>query len=291
MKLILAQPSVPRFQWELEVLLTNISSWFDLNNVILLFSKHDPTVPRYLVNKFPGVQCFIYEDKRTEHIYISSIRSYLWWQFLSKDPAREQETYFYIDSDTIFREPLDFSKIGFDENTWVGSECPGYIDYKYIAGCKNGPALAEYMAHICGITLDQLKAVPPAGAQMIMVKPTAAYWERNYRDTTEMYRYLANSGSDIQFWTTDMWTTIYGAIREGKTIKVSPEMAFCTATDDIDKWDKTKIMHNAGVTGAGGDLFFKGQYTATVPFGEDFSYVNKQKCSVKYVEAIQKVVR
>ena len=70
---------------------------------------------------------------------------------------------------------------------------------------------------------------------------------------------------------------------------ISDELDFCWATDPVKRWNETKIMHNAGVAGDMHDLFFKGKYTDRVPFGDDLSFVDKLKCSYKYVQAIKAV--
>ena len=50
MKYILCQPAINRFKWELEVCLTNLKS-FGINDIVLLFSEHDATIPAYLADK------------------------------------------------------------------------------------------------------------------------------------------------------------------------------------------------------------------------------------------------
>ena len=290
MKLILAQPSIKRFQWELEVLLTNIKQ-FGKFEVVLLFSKphdYDDTVPRYLSAKY-GVQCFVYDDKRFEKSYIPSIRPYLWWQYLRNDPSREHEQYFYIDSDIIFRQMIDFATLGADAQHWVGSDCSGYIAYDYIKQCRNGEQILQGMAAITGITVDQMKGVPGIGAHLLLTNPTAAFWERAFEDSNRLWQYLSGVDSNVQKWTAEMWAQLWGMVREGKTILTPKELDFCMATDPIEKYDQVKIMHNAGATGSD-ELFFKGKYINSMPFNDDLSYVNPQKCSRKYVEALQKVV-
>jgi hypothetical protein len=51
-----------------------------------------------------------------------------------------------------------------------------------------------------------------------------------------------------------------------------------------------KILHNAGVTNMQPDLFFKGGFIDKVPFGQNFEHVRADKASIKYVDAIKKVV-
>ena len=94
MKLILCQPAIKRFEWELEVCLTNLQSvGFDMKDVVLLFAVHDSKVPETLANKY-GVEVHTYTDKRSDKQYIPSVKPWLWWQYLAEDPERENEDYF-----------------------------------------------------------------------------------------------------------------------------------------------------------------------------------------------------
>lgn len=286
MKILLAQPAIPRFQWELEVLLVNMRQFGNFE-VILLFKESDFTVPAFFRTKYPECSIFTFTDKREYSDYIPSIRPYLLWQYFTAHPEAEREQYFYIDSDVIFREwpALPAPTPG----TVVGSDCGSYLNYEYVSRCQRGPEIAAKMAEICGITVEQMKGVPGIGAQLVLTNPTAAFWARSYNDSNAIYRYLLETDSNIQKWTAEMWAQLWGWVREDKTLTVSKELDFCRPTDDIAKWDEVKIMHNAGVLDAS-ELFFKGQYIATSPLGRDLSYVRKDKVSAKYVEALAKVI-
>lgn len=285
----MAQPAIPRFQWELEVLLTNIRQ-FGTFEVILLFKESDFTVPGFFRKKYPECSIFTFTDNRDEKGYIPSIRPYLWWQFLKQNPEYENETYIYIDSDIIFREWPKWDSLGVGPKRWISSDCHGYIGYDYVAQCKNGAEIASTMAEICGITLEQLKSTPGAGAQWLIQNPTAAFWERSYRDSNRIYNYFQPLDSNIQKWTAEMWAQLFGMTREGITVEISDELKFCLPTDPVEKWDTVKILHNAGVTGSG-DMFFKGLYDKISPLSENFSNVRTDKATIKYVEAIKKVLQ
>jgi hypothetical protein len=292
-KVILAQPSIPRFSWELEVLLTNIRQFSDIE-VVLLFSKpqnHDSSVPRYLVDKYPGVRAFVYEDNRWDKSYIPSIRPYLWWQYLKGHPERENETYFYIDSDVIFREWPDLDSLNVDAKHWVGSNCDSYIGYDYIKQTGRGPEIVSRMARHCGITEQQMIGVPGIGAHLVIANPTAEIWEKSYHRSNALWHYLDGVNSNIQKWTAEMWAQLWTWVEQGITLDMPKELDFCMVTDQLKRWDETKILHNSGVTEDTGQLFFKGKYHDHTPFGEDFSWVDQTKCSRKYVEAIEKVIR
>jgi hypothetical protein len=291
-KLILAQPSILRFQWELEVLLTNIRQFTDME-VVLLFSKpHDynSSVPSYLVHKYPGVRAFVYEDNRYDKSYIPSIRPYLWWQYLRNHPEREAETYFYIDSDVIFREWIDFATLDFGPKKWLGSNCNSYINHAYIKQCDRGPDIVARMAALCNITEEQMVNVPGIGGHLVIANPTAEMWKQAYTRSNAIWHYLDGVTSNIQKWTAEMWAQLWTMVEYGITIEAPKELDFCFSTDPLKRWDETKILHNSGVTEDTGQLFFKGKYREQTPFGGDFSWVDKQKCSIKYVEALERVI-
>ena len=64
---------------------------------------------------------------------------------------------------------------------------------------------------------------------------------------------------------------------------IDEDMNFSWATDNVIKYDKTNIFHNAGVFDQK-DLFNKSKYNNNHPFDADFSYVDKGRGSIKYVE-------
>lgn len=294
MKMILCQPANLRFQWELEVLLTNIRQFTDME-VVLLFKQKQFTVPIYLRDKY-GCSVFVYPDHRDQSDYIPSIRPYLLWQYFQQFPEAEAEEWFYIDSDIIFREWPDFATLPFSPHVVYGADVSGYLNLDYILKCYRGAEIAQKMADICGITVDQMRGVPGIGAQLVLPTTSAAFWERSYHDSNRIYNMLMPMPQSpnpdvktIQKWTAEMWAQQWGWVREGKVLTVSPELAFSRPTDPIEKWDEFKIMHNAGVLEAG-EMFFKGEWVDQVPFGSDFSKISPLKVSSKYVEAIQKVI-
>lgn len=287
MKWILCQPATPRFQWELDVLLTNIRQ-FTQDEVILLFTENNFSVPLHFQKQ--GCSVFTFQDKRSFNLYIPSVRPWLLWQWLAQDPARERETYFYIDGDVIFRELPHFATLGFAPNKVLGSDCSGYLDANYVLGCENGEKILSKMAEICESDLEAMKKVPGIGAHIILDQPKAAFWERAYNDSNKIYIYFNGLTSDIQKWTAEMWAQLWGWVREGYTIEAPKELDFIRPTDPVGEWDKVKILHNAGVTPQMEGYFRKSDWTAGPPWGADFSGIDKTKATIKYVEAIQKVL-
>lgn len=259
--------------------------------IVLLFKEQDFTVPAYFEEKY-GCRVFCYPDRRDYQDYIASIRPYLLWQYLREDSARERETYFYVDSDIIFREWPDFATLDLSKPMVYGGDCGSYLDYAYVTHCESGQAIADRMAEICGTTTAKMAKVPGIGAHLVLVEPTAEFWYRSYKDSGAIYQYLSSVGGNIQQWTSEMWAQLWGWTREDIPLVHLPDLDFCRPTDPIECWDKVKILHNAGVTpDLSYKLFYKGQYDDKMPFGRDFSWVDKNFASIKYVAALESVVQ
>lgn len=256
-----------------------------IKDIILLFSKHNSKIPSYLKEKY-GVEVHEYEDLRRDKSYIPSIKPYLWAKFLQEDKTRENETYFYMDSDVIFREvPI----VQPDSNVWYGSDCTSYLGIEYIDSKGNG--LLESMCKTIGINPEVIRNQNPVcGAQWVISNPTFEYWLKVYEDSIKLYNYLNSlQNSTIQKWTAEMWAQLWNVYHFGKTTEVSKELDFCWATDSVERYYETKIYHNAGVIDDKQGLFFKGKYVHKSPFKDNLSFVNKEKANIKYVEALMDV--
>lgn len=280
----MCQPAINRFAWELEVSLTRMKS-LGIDDIVLLFSKHNNTIPNYLRDKY-SIEVHVYDDNRKDKTYIPSIKPYLWAKFLQEDSSRENETYFYLDSDVIFREVPEVIQ---NDNIWYGSDCSSYLSVEYID--SKGVGILEQMCRLMGIDPNVIrKHNPVCGAQWIIKNPTYEYWLKVYNDSIKLYAYLNSIvACGIQKWTAEMWAQLWNAYYFGIYPETSKELDFCWATDNIDKYYETKIYHNAGVLESNSNLFFKGKYVYKSPFKDDLSFVDKDKASSKYVEAIKEV--
>ncbi len=280
----MCQPAIFRFEWELEVSLTRLKK-LGIRDIVLLFSKHNSRIPSYLKDKY-GVEVHVYDDNRQDKHYIPSIKPYLWARYLQEDRSREEESYFYLDSDVIFRE---IPTINPDSNIWYGSDCGSYLGVEYID--SKGEGLLESMCQVIGI--DPLlirKENPTAGAQWVIKNPSFEYWLKVYEDSIKLFNYLNTvPNTTIQKWTAEMWAQLWNVYYFGKIPKVSDNLGFCWATDNVERYYDTKIYHNAGVVDDKRELFFKGKYVHKSPFMDDLSFVDATKASIKYVEAINEV--
>ncbi|MFT8392398.1 MAG: hypothetical protein ABF624_00135 [Liquorilactobacillus ghanensis] len=290
MKFILCQPAILRFKWELEVCLTNLVKTHGVNpkSIILLFSQSNASIPDFFKEKY-GIEIHVYRDERDDKNYIPSIKPYLWFKFLEEDSSRQNETYFYMDSDVVFRKLPDFS--GSKPDKWLCSDCNSYLNLDYIRNCKNGEEIIKKMCDIVGVTKESIETINinSGGAQWIINSPKKEYWLKVYNDCNKLYKYFKSADTDLQIWTAEMWAQLWNMMYFNIGPKVDKKLDFVFATDPIEQYEKVNILHNAGVTENMKNLFFKGKYVRKQPFGEDFSFVDKSKASFKYVEAIQKV--
>lgn len=291
-----AQGAQFKYQWELDVVLTNLFELDPNADVVCLFMRFEShpseQVYDYIVRRWPQIEVLMYDDLRTDKYYIANIRPYLWWCYLSENPEREKETYFQIESDIIFRQLPDYSKIKYSPTEWFGSDCGGYIDYEYLKSCTMGEHIIDGFADIIGVSRQTIKDTPGAGAQWIICQPTAEYWWKVYQDCQKLYMFLEPLDSNVQKWTAEMWAQLYNGPYFGINYNLTRELDFCRPTDDVKMWDQVNILHNAGVIGDQSQyLFYKGdfKYNDMMPVDDDLSWVRRDKASIKYVQAIKKV--
>ncbi len=298
MKIILCQPSTQRFLWELDVFIINVRSLCNYE-VILLFDNQNPQFADHFA-QYENVSCFFYKDNREKPIYTSSIRPFLWVQFLKENPNMMDEDFFYVDSDIIFREMIDFDSLDFNEKKYLASPTIGYLGPQYIIG--KGEFYLEEMAHIIGISMEQAASYLEdcGGAQWIISKPSVEFWEKVYHDCEALYRYfllaevmLRSQGeterlkNPIQKWCTDMWALLWNTAYFHIEVETPAELEFCWPFQQISEWDRVKILHDSGVTIQNkGKLFCKGKFYCKSPFDEENIEYDPTLCTMKYVEAI-----
>lgn len=290
MKYVMAQPSVVRFEWEVKVCIYGLlKAGVSKNDIIVLFSKHDNKVSDAIRDL--GVNVHVYEDERYDFEYIPSLKPYLMYRYLEEDISRENETYFFMDSDVIVKEQPSIEgaeHTRYDQRIWYGSDCNGYLNYDYIVQCKNGQQILEDMAYIVGVSVEEIKLINNQciGAQYVMTKPSKEYFHKVYIDSIKLWKYVKDKDTDLQKWTAEMWATLWNMIFFEIMPRISDDLEFTWATDSKSDWYKNKIYHNAGVTEDMKDMFFKGNYINKDPFNEDFSHIDKDKASYEYTKLI-----
>lgn len=256
-----------------------------IEDIILLFARYDREIPKRLGKKY-GVEAHVYDD-RNDRSYIPSVKPYLWSKYLQEDKSRERESYFYLDSDVIFRKVPNVEP---NSHVWYGSDCGHYLGIDYID--STGDGILEEMCKIVGVDSNKIRELnPKSGAQWVLSNPSYEYWNKVYHDSNRLYAYFNKlTHSKIQKWTAEMWAQLYNVYVFGKETKTHDELDFAWATDPLDRYYETNMLHNAGVVNEKQGLFFKGKYEKKSPFTADLSFVDSSKASIQYVEAIKQVV-
>jgi hypothetical protein len=279
----------------------------DPGQIHVIFSYVDR--PSYeaieLRTKYQLVNFFYYERSVVQdHPYPPVVRPDALEKHFLKYTHLRGEVIFYHDCDVIFRELPDFSKLYHDQY-WYLSDTVSYIGANYID--SKSPSLLDSMCKL--IAIDPLMVrqneLNSGGAQYLIKGVTHTFWKEVKVATILLYDYLSRleeferigmSESEladynpIQKWCSDMWAVLWCAWKYGAQTRISNELSFSWATSPLDEYRACKILHNAGVTPDIKDThFFKGDFIDSIPFGRDFSYVDKESASAKYCEAISLV--
>jgi hypothetical protein len=110
-------------------------------------------------------------------------------------------------------------------------------------------------------------------------------------------RFPINPGQ-IQFWTAEMWSLLWNLWMYGFDTKITNEMSFSWATDNIKKYEQHPILHMAGVTdNLKTTKFYKGDYINTDPIlkmrenPNHFDYIDKDSSTIKYIENMKTYIQ
>jgi hypothetical protein len=319
MLFVTSQPDVPYFHWQIRVYVENfIQKGIDPKDIHVLLGIVTPnTEPtkESLELKSLGINIHHYIDDREDKKYIPSIKPFLVHKWLKEYPECG-ECFFLHDSDIIFRELPNFKKLTKGDTIYL-SDTIGYIGYEYIKDCcdryekqhpnSNKLQLLNEMCNVIGITPEcvECNQKNSGGGQYIIKKTDWMIWEKIYFDCTPLYnqmldyqkRFPINPG-EIQFWTAEMWSLLWNLWYFGKETKITKELDFSWATDDVKTYNKKPILHMAGVTA---DLkhnkFYKGDFININPLDKlmgditYFDYVDKNSSTIKYVELMKDIVK
>jgi hypothetical protein len=291
MTLICVQPAIIYYAWQLEVMLTNFESLgiHEKHRIQILlatnyekeravFEKYEPLFKK-LEKRFKAVaEFFYYEDSRESPKYISSVRPNILKQHFYALPNLAVHNTFYHDCDIVFTRYPEFLDTYDNANNialqqWYVSDTRSYLDAKYIES-KGHNLLAE-MCEIVGVgnpDFIRQRDEQAGGAQYILNGTDFFFWDKVERDADKLFSEItaknvaivnkeAPGYNPLQIWTADMWALIWNAWMNGFTTNIIPEMDFCWATDQKERWDEKVIFHNAGVTdGTKDQVFYKGDY-------------------------------
>jgi hypothetical protein len=291
MKYVVATSDTPYFRWQMLVQINNfkrLGILDDLTYVVSIRSRRSAKLNH--IQKETGVKIFTYKDERIGSKYSSSIRPHILKKHFTKFPD-DSKMFYYLDPDVLFREKPEYSDYIYLTPDWFVSDTKSYLNTRYIK--SKGEELFKLMCKSINIDTELVENMDSGagGAQYIMKNADADYWDNVEKDSETLYELMTstshkyNPEHPIQAWTADMWAVIWNAWKLGHITIVWDDMKFSWATDNINAYEKSNIFHNAGVFDQT-DLFNKTHYIEKHPFDDDFSYVDSNRGSIKYVEEI-----
>lgn len=328
---ISACPDDLYFSWQYEIFIENVRSLGYTNEIrILLYLPKDresagwnpvweSLEERY---KDQGVKIFRYNDDHNilgivQKIgYIPLLRPYVLKRHFDEHPDLKEKAIFYHDSDIVFTKYFDFSPY-LDDDICYLSDTKSYINSDYFDSKDKDvkPEMIEAYKQIdvldtCAKMLgidrqicEKNKDVS-GGAQYLLKNIDADFWADVYRGCIIIRNYLAyhmnginrrffsDENKGFQSWCADMWSVLWNLWKRDMTTATPPEFDFAWATDDIEKWSRVNIYHDAGGGPHEPTLFNKRSLpyvnNERTPFLDTFS-VNPQKCSYLYTKEIEKV--
>jgi len=314
---VTAQPDVPYFHWQVKIYVHNFTSLgINPNDIHIVFSTLGNNVLSEGANSLKelGINVHTYKDERTNKTYIPSIKPYLISKWLEQYP-QFGNCFFLHDADIIFRELPNFDELLNDNISYL-SDTIGYIGYEYIMDCcrryekqhptTNQGQLLQEMCDVIGIDVNTIKdnQLNSGGGQYIIKNTDHKLWEKIYSDSTPLYsqmldyqkRHPINPGQ-IQFWTAEMWSVLWNLWLYGVETKITKELDFSWATDNIDVYNKKPILHMAGVTdNLKLTKFYKGEFINVDPIEKlkqnpkHFDYIDRSNATIKYIDVMKSFV-
>jgi len=260
---ISVQPDNNYFHWQVELCLNNFTKFIPREKCYILFGyQNEPS--KYiqdLKKKYPNI--YWYKDTREHTDYIPSIRPNILKQFFKQFPHLGKVV-FYHDSDILFRNLPNFEPLLSDDKNYL-SDTINYIGHNYIMECckrykDKYPELSDddllvKMANCCNIPVELIKENEnnSGGAQYLLKDVDYDFWNQSEIDQCKLYKLLSEYENKypvdhhIQKWTAGMWGELWNIWKRGRQTRISPDMTFSWATDDVANYYNHNIFHLAGV--------------------------------------------
>jgi hypothetical protein len=314
-----AQPDVPYFIWQIKLYVHNfIEKGINPNKIhVVLGLVQGNTKPSKQSEQLKelGVNVHYFVDERVKKHYIPSIKPFLISKWIQSNPEFGK-LFFLHDADIIFRDLPNFEELLNDDTCYL-SDTIGYIGYEYIMDCcrryeqkhpntEKGQLISE-MSEVIGVDVDTIKTNQKnsGGGQYLIKNSNCELWDKIYKDSIKLYDQMLNyqkrfpiSPGQIQFWTAEMWALLWNLWMYGFETKITDEISFSWATDDIKKYEQHPILHMAGVTdNLKTTKFYKGDYINIDPIlkmrenPNHFDYINKDSSTIKYMENMKSYIQ
>lgn len=300
LRLLNCQPATDYYAWQVEVNLDNLLSMGYSDNSIDVVAGYTDRIPNSwmaLAKRFSNVRFHFYPDTRKDTSYPPSIQAHLLAKHWKRHPYLSKEAVFFHDCDFIFTKPFNFHEY-LNDDKWYFSDCSSYLSDDYIK--SKSEVLLELMCDVVDICSCKVKGKKAGGAQKLLKGIHAEYWENVERDSVALYKMLSSEKvkemkkegdpNPIQAWTASMWAELWNAWKRGIYVETPDEFRFAWATDIVERWDEMAFFHNAGVPNANEKMFFKGNYTMTLPYDEELE-LDPSRCSYKYFEVVKNTGR
>ena len=312
LRFICAQPAIPYYTWQIEVMINNfLEMGIHPNYIDIVCWKENGVTPdawRKLANHYNTVRFFFYNDTRVTKNYTSSIRPNILKQHWLARPEIHDDVIFYHDNDIVFTKPINWQQFMEGDN-WYGSDTRWYIGHDYIVS-KDEDVL-DKMCEIVNIDKELVKAneLNSIGAQYILKGVDWKFWDNVERDCERLFTEITELNTEkviehrhtmppdapvtpaynpLQIWCADMWALLWNAWKLGKKTICHDDLQFSWATSSKNDWNKYNVFHNAGVVTDADGLFYKAIYTNKLPYGEKLS-IKPDTASLEYWNLIQRV--
>jgi len=301
LRFVCAQPAIPYYTWQVEVMIHNfIEMGINPNNIDIVCWKENGVISEAwskLANHYNYVRFFFYDDLRITRNYISSIRPNILKQHWQARPELKDEVIFYHDNDIAFTNKINWSQF-MNDDKWYGSDTRWYISHDYII--SKGEDILNKMCEIVDIDKQLVKdnELNCIGAQYLMKDIDWKFWDNIERDSERLFKEITAMNDikvkenpeyhTLQIWCADMWALLWNAWKIGKETICHDDLLFSWGTSDENDYNKYNIFHNAGVTTEKEGLFYKALYMNKLPYNEDLK-IKENTASFHYYQSIQKV--
>lgn len=255
------------------------------------WDRIEETFPEVNITYFKDTTNF--ERVYNQFGYIPLIRPYCLSKYFDQNPHFSKEAFFYIDTDVLFTQSIDFQLYLKDDIIYT-SEAGGYTDADYfdsknrlIGGVPEFMKPKRYeegikrdflneLAGFCGI--DRQTIVSNKGksgaAQYLLKNIDGDFWRdvltscmqlKTHMDEINK-EFMQSSDKGFQAWCADIHAVIWNLWKRGMKTECPKDFNFAWATDPIVRITENKLFHNAGVVNewsnppnSGHPQFYKGK--------------------------------
>lgn len=304
LRFLCAQPAIPYYVWQVEVMIHNfLEMGVNPNQIHIVCAINDNKIPdiwKKLSDSFDNISFFFYNDSRFNRNYTSSIRPNIIKEHFNQNTYLEGETIFYHDCDVIFTKPISewITEEMLNDDNWHGSDCRWYLSHSYIK--SKGEDVLNSMCDVVQINKDLVESneLNTIGAQYILKNINSDFWERVENDSEKLFTSITKLNNtkkiedpkyhELQIWCADMWALLWNGWKGGNQTICHKNLEFSWGTSNKEMWYENNIFHNAGVTSNTDGFFYKGDYINELPYKKELN-IDENTASYNYWQIIKNV--